>query len=179
MKRLFGYIIVFNLLFGNITYAKLSKEVLDYQVKETVQQFIRQTTGGEEFLKKLPGYLVFPNIYKAGFMIGGEYGEGGMVIGGKVVEYYSMISASIGFQMGAQRRSMIIAFLAPSMLDSFRKSQKWKVGIDGSITVVDWGKTIDLSTVDFKKPIVAFVFDNEGLMAGISIDGAIFTRIQK
>jgi lipid-binding SYLF domain-containing protein len=167
-----------------------SKEVLDLQVKETLRKFVAKVPGAREFLDKTEGYLVIPNLYKAGFVVGGEYGEGALLIKEKpvqpgerphfrIVEYYSVVSASIGWQIGAQKRSLIIAFLTPSALESFRKSSKWKVGVDGSVAFVDVGASMDLSTVDFKKSIVAFAFGNEGLMAGISLDGSVFTKIKK
>jgi len=166
-----------------------SKQVLDMQVKETVQKFIAKVPGAREFLNKTEGYLVIPNLYKAGFVVGGEYGEGALLIKEHgtsaptprfhIAEYYSVVSASIGWQIGAQKRSLIIAFLTPSSLESFRQSNKWKVGVDGSVAFVDVGASMDLSTVDFKKSIVAFAFGNEGLMAGLSLDGSVFTKIQK
>jgi len=155
-----------------------SKQVLDLQVQETVKKFETRVKGGKAFLEKTAGYLVIPNLYKAGFVVGGEYGEGGLVVGNAPVDYYSIISASVGFQAGAQKRSLIIAFLTPEALRSFRAS-KWKAGVDGSIAFVNWGGGIDISTVDFKKSIVAFAFDNKGLMAGISLDGSVFSKIRK
>jgi len=121
--------------------------------------------------------------------VGGEYGEGGLLVKDPtqpgqpprfhIAAYYSVVGASIGFQAGAQKRSVIIAFLTRHALESFLRSNKWKVGVDGTITFVDVGGSIDLSTVDFKKSIVAFAFGNKGLMAGVSLDGSVLTRIQK
>jgi len=150
------------LLFSAFAIAE-SKDILNLQIKNTINKFKERAIGGKEFLeKRTTGYLVIPNLYKAGFVVDGEYGEGDMVIDGNITEYYQMISASIGLQAGAQKRSLIIAFIPPEALANFRKSNKWKVGVDGSIAVVDWGRGIDLSSIDFKKTIVAFVFDNTG-----------------
>lgn len=172
---------IFALLFfvGTQQAAAESKDVLNLQIKDTVKRFEAQAKGGKEFLAKANGYLVIPDLYKAGFIVGGGYGEGGMVIDDKIVEYYSMITASIGFQAGAQKRSLIIAFLTPEVLKSFRSHNKWKVGVDGSIAFVNWGGGVDLSTVDFKKSIVAFAFDNKGIMASLSLDGSVFNKLQK
>ena len=155
------------------------KEILNLQIKDTIQRFESKAKGAKEFLQKTNGYLVIPNLYKAGFIVGGGYGEGGLVIDGNITDYYSAISASFGLQAGAQKKSVIIAFLTKEALDSFRKSNKWKVGVDGSIAFVNWGGNIDLSTVDFKKSIVAFAFNNEGLMASLSLDVTIFTKLNK
>ncbi len=155
------------------------KNVLNLEINNTIAKLELKAKGAREFLQKAQGYLVIPELYKAGFVVGGEYGEGALLIGNKIVDYYSVISASIGFQAGAQVRSLIIVFLTPKSLEDFRRKNRWKVGVDGSIAFVDWGKGIDLSTMDFKKPIIAFMFDNKGLMAGVSIDGSVFTRISK
>jgi lipid-binding SYLF domain-containing protein len=189
MKKL---LLLFSALFFLSTQfaAAESKEVLDLQVRETIKKFNLKVPGAEAFLNKTEGYLVIPNLYKAGFVVGGEYGEGGLLVKEKpvqpgqkpkfhIAEYYSIVSASIGWQIGAQKRSLIIAFLTPSALESFRQSNKWKVGVDGSVAFVNIGASMDLSTVDFKKSIVAFAFGNEGLMAGLSLDGSVFTKIQK
>ena len=167
------------LLFSAFAIAE-SKDILNLQIKNTINKFKERAIGGKEFLeKRTTGYLVIPNLYKAGFVVDGEYGEGDMVIDGNITEYYQMISASIGLQAGAQKRSLIIAFITPEALANFRKSNKWKVGVDGSIAVVDWGRGIDLSSIDFKKTIVAFVFDNTGLMVNLSIDGSVFSELKK
>ena len=179
MKRVMSAIILLSILMSGYLMAE-SKDVLNLQIKDTVAKFETKAKGGKAFLdQKCAGYLVMPNIYKAGFIVGGEYGEGGLVVDGNVTDYYSIMSASFGLQAGAQKRSMIVAFITKSALDSFRKSNKWKVGVDGSIAIADWGGGIDLSTVDFKKTVVAFIFDEKGLMASISLDGSIFTKIKK
>jgi len=156
-----------------------SKEILNLEIKDTIHKFKLKARGAEEFLKKTNGYLVIPNFFKAGFIVGGGYGEGGLIIDGNITDYYSAISASFGFQAGAQKKSIIIAFLTKEALDSFRRRDKWKVGVDGSIAFVNWGRNIDLSTVDFKKSIIAFAFNNQGLMLSLSLDGTVFTKIYK
>ena len=189
MKKLVGLAVALLLSWTQIAMAE-SKQVLDMQIRQTVNQFVHLVPGARNFLNRTEGYLVIPNLYKAGFVIGGEYGEGGLLVKQppaqpgqpprfNITDYYSVFSASIGFQAGAQRRSLIIAFLSPGALQSFRQNNKWKVGVDGSVAFVDVGANMDLSTMDFKKTIVAFAFGNQGLMAGISLDGSVFTRINK
>jgi lipid-binding SYLF domain-containing protein len=167
------------LLAGTLSLSASSKTVLNMEINETIQKFTRQIKGGREFLDKTVGYLVFPNIYKAGFVVGGEYGEGGMVIQGNIAEYYKLFAASFGFQLGAQKKSLIIAFFTPSALESFRKHDKWKAGVDGSVALIDQGAGIDISTVDLKKSIVAIAFDQKGLMGNLTLEGAVFTKVNK
>ena len=156
-----------------------SKEVLNIEIKETIKQFDKEAKGGSEFLRKAKGYLVFPNVYKAGFGIGGEYGEGALLIKGRIVDYYSTAAASIGFQLGVQKKSVIVVFLTQKALDDFRKSDGWKVGVDGSVAIAKWGVGEDLNTIDFKDPVIGFVFGNRGLMYNLTLEGAKFTKLKK
>ncbi len=156
-----------------------SKEILDIEVRGTIKKFERQINGGSEFLKKAAGYLVFPNVYKAGFGIGGEFGEGALVVHGKIVGYYNTISASFGWQIGAQKKSIVIVFLTPKALDAFRHSDGWKIGADASVAIAKWGVGEDINTIEFKEPVVAFVFDNQGLMYNLTLEGSKITKIDK
>ncbi len=156
-----------------------SKEVLNVEIRETIKKFNKEVKGGAEFLRKSKGYLVFPNVYKAGFGIGGEYGEGALLVHDKIVGYYNTAGASFGFQLGAQRKSVIIAFLTQKALDDFRNSDGWKIGGDASVALVKWGVGEDVNTIDFKDPVVGFVFGNEGLMYNLTLEGSKITKIKK
>ncbi len=157
----------------------VSKEALDIEIKETLKRFDEEVHGGAEFLRKARGCLVFPSVYKAGFGIGGEYGEGALLVHGRIVDYYSTISASIGFQLGAQKKSVIIVFLTQKALDDFRKSDGWKIGVDGSVAIAKWGVGEDINTIDFKDPVVGFIFGNKGLMYNLTLEGSKITKLKK
>ncbi len=154
-----------------------SAEEINIKVDATLKRFKKDVLGGSEFLKKSDGVLVFPSVIKAGIVIGGEYGEGALRISGKTVEYYSTAAASIGFQLGAQSKSIVLVFLEKDALTAFRKSDGWKAGVDGSVAIVKWGVGEDINTVDIKDPIVGFVFSNKGLMFNLTIEGSKFTKI--
>ncbi len=154
-----------------------SAEKINIGVDTTLKRFRKEIAGGSEFLKKATGVLVFPNVIKAGIGIGGEYGEGALRIGSKTVAYYSTAAASIGFQLGAQSKSIVLIFLTKKALSDFRKSEGWKAGVDGSVALVKWGVGEDINTIDIKDPIVGFVFGNKGLMYNLTIEGSKFTKI--
>jgi len=154
-----------------------SAEEINIASNATLKKFCEEVAGGSEFLKKAQGVLVFPSVIKAGFGVGGEYGEGALRIGSKTVEYYSTASASIGFQLGVQSKSIVLVFLKSKALADFRKSQGWKAGVDGSVALVKWGAGEDINTIDIKDPIVGFVFSNKGLMYNLTIEGSKFTKI--
>jgi len=161
---------------ARIVYAATAKEI-DASVAVAVDRFYSQVQGGKEFAKSAKGLLVMPNVTKAAIVVGGEYGEGALRIGGKNVAYYNLVSGSYGFQIGAQSRDMIIAFMTNESLKNFRSSEGWEAGIDGNIAVLDLGAGAKIDTTTIKDPIVAFVFDVKGLMADISLKGAKFTKL--
>ena len=155
-----------------------SKQEIDAKVREAIRNFYKHTSAGEELAHKSSGMLVFPDVVKAGIGIGGEYGEGALLVGGKTVAYYSTASASIGFQLGAQIKSQIILFMNPKVLAQFRKSDGWKAGVDGSVALATLGAGGDIDTNTARKPIIGFIFSNKGLMYNLTFEGSKITRIE-
>jgi lipid-binding SYLF domain-containing protein len=169
--------LVFSLLAGaGTTHAKSAKEI-DIGVDVALEQFAKDVSGGREFLKSAKGVLVFPSVIKAGIGIGGEYGEGALRIGGKTVDYYSTAAASIGFQLGAQSKRVLIVFMEKEALENFRNSQGWEAGVDGSVALVQLGTGGTIDTTNIKDPIVGFVFGNKGLMYNLTLEGSKYTKI--
>jgi lipid-binding SYLF domain-containing protein len=154
-----------------------SAEEINIKVDAALERFRAEVSGGASFINKADGILIFPSVVKAGFGIGGEYGEGALRIGGKTVEYYNTAAASIGFQLGGQVKTVVLVFLDQGALTQFRKNSGWKVGVDGSVAFVKWGVGEDINTVDIKDPIVGFVFSNKGLMYNLTFEGSKFTKV--
>ena len=125
------------------------------------------------------GYLVFPRIVKVGVGIGIETGEGVLRINDLSVDYYRLSSGSLGFQLGAQAKGVVVAFMTQDILNNFRNNPGWKVGVDGSITIIDQGLGKSIDTDNILDPIVDFVFDNRGLMYSLTMEGTIFNLISK
>ena len=152
---------------------------LNRDVDDALGVFREQVAGSEVFLSQAAGYLVFPKVYKAGVGVGGETGEGVLRVGGSTVAYYRTTSGSVGFQLGAQAKSIVIAFMTRDALDKFRNSEGWKVGVDGSVALVDIGagKTIDSQNI--KDPVVGFIFGSKGLMYNLTLEGTKFTKLDK
>jgi lipid-binding SYLF domain-containing protein len=128
---------------------------------------------------KAAGVLVFPAVVKAGFGFGGEYGEGALLIHGRTAGYYNDVSGSFGFQIGAQARSVIIMFMTPEALDAFRRTNGWKVGVDGSVAVVTVGVggAIDSNTI--RGPVAGYIFDQKGLMYNLTLEGSKISPIYR
>ena len=156
-----------------------SKDEIDAEVKEAVAAFYKHTSAGKELAGKAAGMLVFPSVVKAGIGIGGEYGEGALVIKGKPVAYYNVASASIGFQLGAQARSQIILFMTDKVLADFRNSEGWKAGVDGSVALATLGAGGAIDSETAKSPIIGFIFSNKGLMYNLTFEGSKITKLDK
>ena len=183
-KRLLSYLIRFflisilSLFFVSPAFAASAKEI-NVSVDEALKLFHKEVKGSRGFLKEAKGVLVFPTVIKAGFGIGGEYGEGAMRIKGKTTDYYNTISASIGFQIGVQSKTIILAFMDREALNQFRKSEGWKVGVDGSVALITLGMGDSLDTTNAQDPIVGFIFGQKGLMYNLTLEGSKFTKLYK
>lgn len=135
---------------------------IDARTDSALKVFFEKVGPAKELSAKAKGILIFPDVIKAGFGIGGEYGEGVLRINGKTVDYYNTAAASIGFQLGAQSKTVIIMFLDQQALADFRKSDGWEAGVDGSVALVEWGAGGSIDTTNIKDPIIGFVFGNKG-----------------
>ena len=152
---------------------------IDLGADEALKIFTTDIDGSEIFLNQSAGYLVFPRALRAGLGVGAETGEGVLRIGGKTVDYFRITSGSLGLQAGAQARSIVICFMSENSLNDFRNSSGWRVGVDGSVALIDIGagKTIDSQNV--RDPVVGFIFNSSGLMANLTLEGTRFTRISR
>ena len=152
---------------------------IDAKADSTLKMFFEKVGPAKELSAKSKGILVFPDVIKAGFGIGGEYGEGALRINGKTVEYYNTAAASIGLQLGAQEKAVILLFMDGKALDDFRKSDGWEAGVDGSVAVVEWGTGGSIDTTNIKDPIIGFVFGNKGLMFNLTLEGSKMSKIKR
>lgn len=158
--------------------AKSAAEI-DAEVDATLETFYNDVKGGREFLAASKGVMVFPQVIKAGFGVGGEYGEGALRVDGQTVDYYATAGASIGFQFGAQAKTVVLVFMQQDALDKFRASTGWEVGVDGSVALVQLGAGGSIDSTTIQDPIVAFVIGRRGLMFNISLEGSKFTRLAR
>jgi lipid-binding SYLF domain-containing protein len=152
---------------------------IDADVHATLRDFSHRIGGAHELLSKASAVLVFPSVFKAGVGVGGEYGEGALLMRGGTVGYYNTISASFGFQLGAQARSVIIVFMTPEALAGFRRVRGWKVGVDGSVALITVGIGGSIDSSKIASPIVGFIFDGKGLMYNLTLEGTKITRISR
>ena len=177
-KLLIAGVIAGALLVSGVALASSAAKI-DREVADAISVFKDEVNGSEVFLAQAAGYLVFPKVYKAGFVIGAETGEGALIVAGNTIDYYRTSAGSFGLQAGAQAKSVVIAFMTEDSLSKFRNSTGWKVGVDGSVALVDIGvgKTIDTNNI--KDPVVGFIFGSKGLMYNLTLEGSKFSKLDK
>ena len=176
--RFLVLITVISVLFSGNLFAKTAREI-DVSVEVAIERFYKQVKGAKEFVKASKGMLVMPNVIKGAFIIGGEYGEGALRVGGKSVDYYNTIAGSIGFQIGGQAKDIFLLFMTDEALKNFRASSGWEAGVDGNVALITIGAGERADTTTSKDPIVGFVIDAKGLIADLSIKGAKFSKLDK
>ena len=174
-----GILMILGMMAFTDTAIAASAVEIDAKADSTLKMFFEKVGPAKELSAKSKGILVFPDVIKAGFGIGGEYGEGALRINGKTVEYYNTAAASIGLQLGAQEKAIILLFMDGKALDDFRKSDGWEAGVDGSVAVVEWGTGGSIDTTNIKDPIIGFVFGNKGLMFNLTLEGSKMSKIKR
>jgi lipid-binding SYLF domain-containing protein len=133
----------------------------------------------KELASRAKAILIFPRVYKAGFMFGAQYGEGAFRKGNKTVGYYNTVAASYGFQAGAQAFGYALFFMNDSALSFFEKSDGFEIGSGPSIVVLDEGTAKTATSTTLSQDVYAFIFSQKGLMGGLGLQGSKISKIQK
>ncbi len=151
---------------------------LDRDAQTALQLLYRTNPVAESVGKQAAAILIFPNIIKAGLIFGGAFGEGELRQSGKIDSYYNSFTASWGLQAGAQSYGYVVFLMNQRAVKYIHESQGWEVGVGPTVVVVNEGIAKNLSTSTMKDDAYAFIFDQQGLMAGISIEGTKITHIR-
>jgi len=154
-------------------------EDLNKDASQALQTLYKTNPLAEQISTKARAVLVFPKIIKAGLVFGGSYGEGVLREGPKVVNYYNSVSGSWGLQAGAQSFGYVVFLMNNKAVDYINQSQGWEIGVGPTVVIVNEGVAKNLSTSTLKDDAYAFIFDQEGLMAGVSIEGTKISKIRR
>jgi lipid-binding SYLF domain-containing protein len=150
---------------------------LDRKVDEAQAKLFATSPAAKNLSKSAKGILIFPTVKKAGFVVGGQYGEGALREGGKTVGYYKTTAASFGLQAGGQKFGYAMFFMTDGALEYLKSSKGWEVGVGPSVVVVDEGVARSLTTSTAKESIYVFFFGQKGLMAGLGVQGSKISQI--
>jgi lipid-binding SYLF domain-containing protein len=159
--------------------AAASASELTRDAKRALEQLYAQNEGARALGKQAKAVLVFPRMIKAGFLIGGQIGEGALLKNGRAVGFYNSVAASYGLQAGGQVFGYALFFMNDGALSYLDKSDGWEVGVGPSIVVVDKGMGKSLTSTTITQDVYAFIFDQKGLMGGVGIQGSKITKIDK
>ncbi|MCF6244984.1 MAG: hypothetical protein L3J43_08090 [Sulfurovum sp.] len=162
---------------SSIIQAGDTADEINADVKSALTAFYNEVPSGKNYLDKAKAYVVFPDISEAGFFIGGKYGEGALIQDNTIKSYYSITSASIGFQAGMQSYSLVIALTSDAAVQKFINDDDWESDMDFNIAMADWNNDEELDDVDFGSGMVGFVFDSTGMMGNFTMEGTRFERI--
>lgn len=154
-------------------------EDLDEDSRQALQTLYAAEPVAETLSHKAKAMLVFPNIVKAGLVFGGSYGEGVLMKGSEVIDYYNSVTGSWGLQIGAQSYGYAVFLMSDDAVRYVEKTKGWEVGVGPTVVVVDAGVAKNLSTSALKDDAYAFIFSQQGLMAGVSIEGTKISRIDR
>jgi lipid-binding SYLF domain-containing protein len=152
---------------------------LDTDTQQALQRLYKINPFAETISHNAKAILVFPKIIKAGLVFGGSYGEGELLEGSKVADYYNSVSASWGLQAGAQSYGYVVFLVSDKALKYVHQTHGWEIGVGPTVVLVDEGVAKNLSSSTLKDDAYAFVFGQEGLMAGISIEGTKISKIKR
>ncbi|KVD89531.1 hypothetical protein WS62_15110 [Burkholderia sp. ABCPW 14] len=155
-----------------------TREAIDARINATLSRLYSTVPGSHELVSKSRGVLVFPNVLQAGFIVGGQSGNGALRVGGATVGYYNTSSLSVGLQAGAQSKALIFLFMTQDALDKFRGSEGWAAGADASVALVKMGANGAVDTSTATGPVDVIVLTNAGLMGDLSVNGTKVTRLK-
>lgn len=159
--------------------AAASAEDLNADARQALQTLYKTHPFSETISHKAKAVLVFPNIIKAGLVFGGSYGEGVLMKGSKVENYYNSVSGSWGLQAGAQSYGYVVFLMTDKAVKYVAETKGWEIGVGPTVVVVDEGAAKNLSSSTLKDDAYAFIFDQQGLMAGVSIEGTKISLIKR
>jgi lipid-binding SYLF domain-containing protein len=154
-------------------------EDLDKDSRQALQTLYTSEPVAKTLSRTAKAVLVFPNIIKAGLVFGGSYGEGELIEGSKVVDYYNSVTGSWGLQAGAQSYGYAVFLMTDKAIQYVKDTQGWEIGVGPTVVVVDEGLAKNLSTSSLKDDAYAFIFSQQGLMAGVSIEGTKISKINR
>ena len=171
--------IVLGSVLSAVAFAQLAPGAseIDRNVTAALRELYSQNEAAKALGAKAKAVLVFPDIKKAAFIVGAQYGYGALRKGARTVGYYRTGAASYGFQAGVKKFGYALFFMTNSALDYLDKSEGWAIGTGPSIVVLDQGAARSLTMNNLRSDVYAFVFSQQGLMGGIGLEGSKITKI--
>ncbi len=179
MKSLRTPLFAMMLAVSPLTAVADSPENLSKDANQAISMLIQTNPAAEDISRKAKATLIFPNIVKAGLIFGGAYGEGLLKQDGRIEGYYNSVTASFGWQAGAQSYGYVVFLMSDDAVNYIQETHGWEIGIGPTVVMVDAGVAKNLTSSTLKEDAYAFIFDQQGLMASLSIEGTKISHINK
>ena len=179
IRSLIGTLVVFSfiLLLSPQPAAAASSAQIDRDVKAALEDLYASSPAAKRLSSEAKAILVFPDVVKAGLLIGGQYGEGALLKANVTTGYYNTVAASYGLQVGAQKFGYAMFFMNEKALAYLESSKGWEIGVGPSVVIVDDGIAKSLTTTTGRDEIYVFFFNQKGLMAGLGLQGSKISKI--
>lgn len=152
---------------------------IEQRSRQSLKQLYDESPTAVSLGSKAKGILVFPHVVKAGLVVGGQGGDGVLLINDRVAGYYNTSAVSVGMQAGGQTYGYVLFFMTEAVLRDFQNSKNFQVGMGPNIVVVEAGAAKDITTLTAKSDVYAMIFGQKGLMAGIGLQGAKITKLEQ
>jgi len=183
-SRLLPLFLLIGVTFGSLSAAAEERNSLDNDVHAAIAKLLETSPAAKRLSSSAKGALVFPNVVKAGFMVGVLYGDGALARAKKgggyyIANYYNIAAVSYGFQAGVQTFGYVLALMTDAAVENVETSQGWELGVGPSVVIVDAGMAKTLTTETAKSDVYAFTFGQKGLMGGLGLQGTKVTRLNK
>lgn len=154
------------------------RQSINSSVDNALANLYRQAPGAQDLVGRARGVLVFPSVLEAGFVFGARTGDGALRKGGKTVSFHRTTGGSFGLQAGAQSTAVFLLFMTDDALARFENSSGWTAGVDATVTLLTVGANAQMTSATVQQPVIGYVLSNQGLMAGVTVDGSRITRLQ-
>jgi lipid-binding SYLF domain-containing protein len=174
LSALFGFLLLST---AGCSTSQSERADIDARAKTALEALYRDSPAARSLAQNSAGVLVFPDVTQAGLVVGGQYGTGVLFKAGKPAGHYNIAGGSLGLQAGAETFSQGYFFTTQEALNTFEETKGFEVGAGLDFAVADVGTSGDISTSTLQKPLIVFVWGQQGLMAGVKVEGQKITQL--
>ena len=154
-----------------------SPEVINTKATIALRNLYNTNPLARSLARRAEAILIFPDVAKAGFVVGGHHGNGVLRQNGRTTGYYNTTALSYGLQAGVQSYGFVMFLMNHHAVEHINNAGGWDVGVGPSIVVVDQGMAKTMTTATLHKDVYAFIFNQSGLMAGAGLQASKITRV--
>jgi lipid-binding SYLF domain-containing protein len=166
--------------FVSLTAHAQSTERLDRDATAALNALYAAAPGANALAARAKAVLVFPDVKKAAFLVGVQSGEGVLFEDGKITGHYSIGGVQAGLEAGAASYNYALFFMSDTALRGLlERRDGFDIGFDPNIVFVSVGATKEATAATAQADVYGYVFGEQGLMGGLSLQGVKITRLDR